>query len=107
MRRTILATLVSVPLWVQFAHGHGTQAVPGAPAPVSLLPERPVERVLAGEQEHGYQITLEEGRQALVVIEQRGIDVVEPISAYGLYIVGDSENVSKLKSLPFVTWIGP
>ncbi len=80
MRRTILATLVSVPLWVQFAHGHGTQAVPGAPAPVSLLPERPVERVLAGEQEHGYQITLAEGRQARVVVDQRGIDVVVQLS---------------------------
>ena len=36
----------------------------------------PIERELAGGQEHDYQITLAEGQYAFVVVEQRGIDVV-------------------------------
>lgn len=40
-------------------------------------------------------------------IEARGVDVVEPISAYGLFVVGSPERVRDLKALPFVAWIGP
>ncbi len=39
-------------------------------------------------------------------IEARGVDVVEPISAYGLFVVGDTEEVKKLKELPYVVWVG-
>jgi hypothetical protein len=39
-------------------------------------------------------------------IEDRGIDVVEPISAYGLFVVGSPEQVKKLTNLPFVEWVG-
>jgi subtilisin family serine protease len=40
-------------------------------------------------------------------IEARGVDVVEPVSAYGLFVVGSPEKVEGLKSLPFVAWVGP
>jgi CHAT domain-containing protein len=42
----------------------------------TLEPFKPVERELAGEQRHSYQITLAEGQYADVIIEQRGVDVV-------------------------------
>ena len=40
-------------------------------------------------------------------IQEQGVDVVEPISAYGLFVVGTPEQVASLKSLPFVAWVGP
>lgn len=39
-------------------------------------------------------------------IEAQGVDVVEPISSYGLFVVGDPETVKQLKNLPFVEWVG-
>lgn len=41
------------------------------------------------------------------VIQEHGIDVVEPISACGLFVVGSAEQVRKLEELPFVEWVGP
>lgn len=46
----------------------------------------------------------EEWRQA---IEARGVDVVEPISAYGLFVVGSPEQIRNMENLPFVEWTGP
>jgi len=43
----------------------------------------------------------------VAAIEEIGVDVVEPISAYGLFVVGDAGNVAALTSLPFVAWTGP
>ena len=40
-------------------------------------------------------------------IEMQGVDVVEPISAYGLFVVGTPAAVANLRNLPFVTWVGP
>ena len=40
-------------------------------------------------------------------IEERGVDVVESISAYGLFVTGSPEAVAALASLPFVAWVGP
>ena len=40
-------------------------------------------------------------------IEGRGLEVVEPISAYGLFVVGAPEDVEGLKELDFVAWVGP
>jgi subtilisin family serine protease len=39
-------------------------------------------------------------------IEYRGVDVVEPVSAYGLFVVGRPAAVEGLLDLPFVTWVG-
>lgn len=41
------------------------------------------------------------------VIEGKGVDVVEPISAYGLFVAGLPEQIDKLRDLPFVEWVGP
>jgi subtilisin family serine protease len=40
-------------------------------------------------------------------IEARGVDVVEPISAYGLFVVASPEVANGLRDLPFVAWVGP
>lgn len=52
---------------------------PGQSGPqqaTALEPFKPIERQLAGEQRHNYQITLAEGQSANVILEQRGVDVV-------------------------------
>ena len=43
--------------------------------PALLEQGKPIERELAGGQQHSYQIALAEGQYASVVVEQRGIDV--------------------------------
>lgn len=40
-------------------------------------------------------------------IAEQGVEVVEPISAYGLFVVGSPAQVNRLKQLPFVEWVGP
>lgn len=40
-------------------------------------------------------------------IEEQGVEVVEPISAYGLFVVADPDDAASLKELPFVAWVGP
>jgi subtilisin family serine protease len=40
-------------------------------------------------------------------IETNGVDVVEPISSYGLFVVGEADQVAALNSFPFVAWTGP
>jgi len=40
-------------------------------------------------------------------IEARGVDVVEPISSYGLFVVAKPEVANGLRDLPFVAWVGP
>lgn len=39
-------------------------------------------------------------------IEARGVDVVEPISRYGLFVAGTPAAVKGLTTLPFVAWTG-
>lgn len=51
------------------------QTIPDAQLPI-LTPNQPVERDLAGNQSHSYQLTLSEGTFVFVAVEQRGIDVV-------------------------------
>ena len=41
----------------------------------TLLPDQPVERELAGAQEHKYQIKLAAGQFLRVVVEQKSVDV--------------------------------
>ena len=40
-------------------------------------------------------------------IEVCGVDVVEPIGAYGLFVVGDAEQMAEVGALDFVAWWGP
>lgn len=39
-------------------------------------------------------------------IEACGVDVVEPIGAYGLFVVGDAEHMAEVGALDFVAWWG-
>jgi len=39
-------------------------------------------------------------------IESKGVDVVEPISAYGLFVIGTAAQVKALENLDFVAWTG-
>lgn len=40
-------------------------------------------------------------------IEARDIDVVEPISAYAVFVCATTDAVADLRDLPFVVWTGP
>jgi CHAT domain-containing protein/Tfp pilus assembly protein PilF len=63
--------------------------VQSAPEVTLLEPRKPIERVMAGGQEHKYQIRLGEGQYASVIIEQRGIDVrVQLLEMQGKVIAG-------------------
>jgi subtilisin family serine protease len=39
--------------------------------------------------------------------QQPGVDVVGPISVYGLFVVGNPDDVAALRQLPTVSWVGP
>ena len=40
-------------------------------------------------------------------IEALGADVVEPIGAYGLFVIGSPDQLQAIDGLPFVAWTGP
>jgi CHAT domain-containing protein/Tfp pilus assembly protein PilF len=52
-----------------------TNTTPTAQEATALEPGKPIERALAGGQKHSYQITLDEGQYARVMVEQRGLDL--------------------------------
>jgi hypothetical protein len=56
---------------------------------------------------HLVQLSGPQTDEWLRAIEARGVDVVEPISAYGLFVVGPPDVVNALAELPFVDWVGP
>lgn len=39
-------------------------------------------------------------------IEAEGVEVVEPMSRYGLFVTGDAARIDAVRKLPFVTWAG-
>jgi CHAT domain-containing protein/Tfp pilus assembly protein PilF len=53
---------------------------PAAEEPVRLAPGRTVERPLAAGESHVYQLEVATGQPLLVVVEQRGIDVVVAVA---------------------------
>jgi CHAT domain-containing protein/tetratricopeptide (TPR) repeat protein len=48
---------------------------PSAQESVSLEPDKPIEREIAGGQSHSYKITMISGQYLRIVVDQRGIDV--------------------------------
>ncbi len=40
-------------------------------------------------------------------LEEHGVEIVEPIGSYGLFVTGTPEAVQALRTLPFVAWTGP
>jgi erythromycin esterase len=60
----------------------GEQEPPGLGTAVSVLkPGKAVDRSLAGDEAHGYTISLKAGESLRVVVDQRGVDVV--VSLFG------------------------
>ena len=56
---------------------------------------------------HLVQLVAPPTEEWVKAIEERGVDVVEPVSAYGLFVVGRPEQVNALRELSFVSWTGP
>lgn len=54
---------------------------PSAQEVTALEASKPIERELAGGQEHSYDIRLAEGQYASLIVEQRGLDVVVQLLA--------------------------
>jgi hypothetical protein len=67
-------------------------------------------RVPAGEAgawtHHLVQLSGPPTEEWVHIIEARGVDVVEAVSAYGLFVVGDPAAVAALDDLDFVVWTG-
>ena len=63
----LLSFLVSAPFVAALAQ---------APEPPMLTLGEPVERTLAGGESHEFRVELEENQYLLLVVEERGIDVV-------------------------------
>ncbi len=40
-------------------------------------------------------------------LEQHGVDVVEPVCSYGLFVVCDKKQIQYAAELPYVAWVGP
>ena len=79
-----------------------------APASADALPEFDVPAESAAQWKHHLvQLAGPPNDEWTRQIEMQGVDVVEPISAYGLFVVGDPATVASLRNLPFVTWVGP
>jgi subtilisin family serine protease len=58
-------------------------------------------------QHHLVQLAGLREQEWINAIEEQGVDIVEPISAYALFVVGSPEKVKELEKLPFVEWTGP
>ncbi len=58
-------------------------------------------------QHHLVQLASPPNQEWTQVIEAQGVEVVEPIGSYGLFVVGNPEVVHRLRDLPFVEWTGP
>jgi subtilisin family serine protease len=77
-------------------------------APAKVPPKLEVPKALQKSWSH-HLVQLAGPREEdwIKAIESQGVDVIEPISAYGLFVVGSPEQVESLKTLPFVAWVGP
>ena len=85
---------------------NATAALAAAPAEIAGEFDVP-EESSAEWKHHLVQLAGPPNEEWTRQIEMQGVDVVEPISAYGLFVVGDPERVASLLGLPFVTWVGP
>ncbi|HKC89085.1 MAG TPA: hypothetical protein VKG02_24085, partial [Blastocatellia bacterium] len=58
---------------------------------------KPIERELAGGQSHSYQLSLDAGQYAGVVVDQRGIDVVIRLSGPDGKQIAEFDSESRLR----------
>ena len=43
----------------------------------------------------------------IAAIEAHGVEVIEPVGAYALLVVGDAKQMTEVGALDFVAWLGP
>ncbi len=75
-----------------------------------MAPRASEERGLTDDEtwtHHLVQLIAPPNEEWIRTIEAQGVDVVEPISRYGLFVIGSPDTVRNLESLPFVAWTGP
>jgi hypothetical protein len=77
---------------------------PGVPPELEVPPP-----LVDSWQHHLVQLKLPPSEEEIATIESFGLEVVEPISAYGLFVVGEPSRVKSLDDshLSFVSWVGP
>ena len=56
---------------------------------------------------HLVQLVGPPNQEWIRAVEAEGVDVVEPVSAYGLLVACSPAEAKSLKALPFVVWVGP
>ena len=78
-----------------------------SPAPLADAGAGPAIAGDAGWSHHLVQLAAPPTAEWVEAIEARDVDVVEPISSYGLFVVGEPAAVAGLGELPFVAWTGP
>lgn len=77
-------------------------------SPPKIPPKLEVPNELAKTwQHHLVQLIGPPLTEWILAIKEKDIDVVEPISSFGLFVVGHTKEVNALKQLPFVAWVGP
>lgn len=101
----IAITLALLPQAAAFAQDKPLTAAPSNQEASTLEPGRPIERELAGGQSHAYQVTLRAGQYLNVVVEQRGIDVVEVLFGPDGSQLLEVDGYSGARGLETVTWI--
>ncbi len=70
-----------------------------------LEPGKPVERELAGGQNHAYQITLAAGQYLNLVVEQRGIDVVVALLGPDGKLIFEFDRETRRQGLETITQV--
>jgi subtilisin family serine protease len=89
--------------------GEGLEAGAGADGPQADVPaDLEVPSSLAATWPHHLvQLAAPPTAEWVASIQALGVEVVEPISAYGLFVVGTPDQVARLRALPFVEWVAP
>ena len=76
------------------------------PNTYSLTVGQPVAREMRGGEEHSYQVTLNAGQYARVVMEQKGIDVVLALTGVdGKPLVDVDNNLSGTRGLEVISFV--
>ena len=79
-----------------------TDAVPEVPRELDISAAE-----LPGWPHHLVQLAGPPIDTSVKEIEARGIDVVEPVSGYAVFVYATGDAVNALRDLPFVVWTGP
>src|SRR5262249_3133472 len=70
-------------------------AVLAAQEPTNLTPGKAIERPIAAEESHIYRIALAAGEYAVIVVEQRGIDITVQLLDAGGHVAAEFDSESR------------